>query len=137
MSTSLKTAAASHAEHRQWQSDLACWKDDIENWRLEHSEAVLQLQDALNRIKEHGTCLDDHADSLASLQSSLEYHEKNLAASLQRGSDSALDETLNERHRKEADLHQRQKDAHERMKKHHHQAMSKVSLLTKALQEAC
>ncbi|QDT12718.1 hypothetical protein [Planctomycetes bacterium K23_9] len=134
MTISLKTAAESHADHRHWHSDVECWKDDIENWRAEHSTAVAQLQEALRQINEHGASLDQHADSVASLEGRLEYHEKNLAASLQNGSNTELDEMLSDQHAKQLDVHQRQHESHERIKKHHHTAMAQVAILKAALE---
>tara|TARA_R110002111_G_scaffold223541_1_gene285435 strand:- start:243 stop:767 length:525 start_codon:yes stop_codon:yes gene_type:complete len=137
MSSQLNTATQSHADHRHWQSDIACWNDDIENWRAEHSHAIIQLQEALSRINEHGQCLDEHAQSVAGLRDSLEYHEKHIAASLQKDTNTPIDDALNDHHKQESELHDKQRDAHERMKKHHHQAMAKVAMLAKALEEAC
>ncbi|TWU46879.1 hypothetical protein [Rubripirellula reticaptiva] len=137
MSTKLETATQFHADHRHWQSDIACWNDDIESWRSEHSHAIVQLQAALRQINEHGQCVNDHADSIASLESGLEHHEKSLAADLQNESTAGLDKTQCEHHQREADLHARQRAAHERMKKHHHQAMAKVAMVASALEEAC
>ncbi|WP_442510282.1 hypothetical protein SH528x_001894 [Novipirellula sp. SH528] len=137
MTISVNSAAQSHADHRHWKSDVECWSEDIQNWRMEHCAAIVQLQEAVKRINEHGKALDEHANAVASLETSLKAHEKNLAASLQNGSDAALDDRMNDQHAKQTELHLCQQNAHERMKKHHHQAIAKVAMLKHALEEAC
>ena len=95
-----------------------------------------RIQEALKQINGHGASLDQHAESVTALEGSLEYHEKNLAASLQNGSETGLDETLSNQHAKQSDLHERQQEAHERIKKHHHTAMAQVAILKAALEAA-
>ncbi|WP_144058157.1 hypothetical protein [Novipirellula maiorica] len=137
MTISENSAAESHADHRHWKRDVECWNEDIQNWRMEHCAAIVQLQEAVDRINEHGKALDEHANAVASLETSLGAHEKNLAASLQIGSDAAIDDRMNDQHAKQSELHLCQQNAHERMKKYHHQAMAKVAMLKNALEAAC
>lgn len=136
MAVKTKSVAESHADHRHWHSDVTCWQDDIQNWKAEHVIAIEELQAALKRITEHGESLEAHAKSVAELEAGLSQHEKSLAESLKGGTESAVDETLDKQHLKQAELHQRQQEAHERIKKHHHTAMAQVAILKAALENA-
>jgi hypothetical protein len=129
MTVATRTPVEMHSDHRHWKGDVDCWNDDISNWRSESQVALDHLRQIIQAIQERTRSIDDHADSIAKLESELEFHEKNLAAALQSNATTELDDDLRQRHVEEADLHRRQRVKHEVMKKSHHRAMVQVEML--------
>jgi hypothetical protein len=135
MSMTNKTSAEMHTDHRRWKGDVDCWNDDITNWQSETETAISHLKQIIQKLQEHVHLINNHAELIGSIESGLEYHEKNLASALQSNSFTDLDNDLADRHVKEAELHRRQRFAHEAMKRKHHQAMAHVEML-KAMVDA-
>jgi len=136
MAQKIETPAELHADHRHWQSDISMWKFDIQEWRAEHANALKEVEKIAELIRLHEETLNDHADTVETIEASLEFHEKNLAASLQDHADSDLDDALLGGHVEESKKFDSQRKAHERIKKHHHVAMAQVAALKHALEAA-
>jgi len=136
MNQKTATPADLHADHRQWQSDISMWQFDIKEWRSEHATALEELAKITELIELHETTLNEHADSVGTIETAMEFHEKTLAASIHDHADSDLDDALLGGHAKEAEKIAKQREAHERIKKHHHIAMAHVASLKRALESA-
>ncbi len=135
MSEKIESPAELHAEHRLWQSDISMWQFDLEQWRSELSKGLDEMEQIGAMLREHKKNVDEHADIIETIEAALEFHEKNLAASLRGNADSDLDDALVESHSVEAKKIAIQREAHERIKKHHHVAMASVAMLKSALLE--
>jgi hypothetical protein len=134
MNQKVESPAELHADHRTWQSDISMWNFDLEQWRSEHAAALKQLQEITELIQRHEKMLKEHEQSVEMIEAGLEFHEKNLAKSLQSGAESDVDDALVERHTEEAGKFAKQREAHERIKKHHHIAMAHVASLKRELE---
>ncbi|QDT02091.1 hypothetical protein K227x_04620 [Rubripirellula lacrimiformis] len=136
MTVSLHSAAATHADHRQWKNDLETWENDIANWRREHEDALAALEQVADCIRLHNESLDDHEQALQKTAFGLTAHEKKLADLLQSSGPLDLDDDLQQQHQQEAAQHQLNKAAHERIKRHHHRAMAQVAILKASVEAA-
>ncbi|MGB7347236.1 MAG: hypothetical protein WBD20_23640 [Pirellulaceae bacterium] len=136
MTTSLKSVAQAHADHRYWQSDLDMWAEDVVYWKGEQADALQELQQIAAEIREHGKALDDHNEKIVTLGTGLHAHEKELAAFMQTGVEGGMHEEFGSYHDRHAADHAQQRQAHERIKKHHHRAMAQVAILKAAMEAA-
>ena len=134
MTQKFASLAELHADHRHWANDISMWKDDIELWKKQHSAALDDLEEIIRLIRQNDHALDCHLDALETIESGLQFHEKNLAGSIVTGSGADLDEALVERHAETSAKFASQRRAHESMKKHHHIAMAYVATLKTALE---
>ncbi len=131
-----ESPAELHADHRLWQSELTTWQFDIQEWQSEHAAGREELKKIIELLRQHEKALSEHEDAVEAIGAGLEFHEKNLAASLRDRAHPCLDNVLLREHGEEADKFARQRAAHERIKKHHHIAMAHVASLKHALEAA-
>jgi hypothetical protein len=136
MAKKIESPAELHADHRLWLSDISMWQFDLEQWRSEFSTTLDAMDQIAAMLREHKKNVDEHADIIETIEAALEFHEKNLAASLQGSSDSDFDDALVESHAIEAKKIAIQREAHERIKKQHHIAMACIAMVKSALFEA-
>jgi hypothetical protein len=136
ITTTLKSVAQSHADHRYWQSELDMWAEDITNWKTEQADALAELRRIADEICEHGKALDEHNEKNAVLGSGLHAHEKELARSMKTGVEGDMHEEFCSYHERDAVDHGHQRDAHERIKKHHYRSMAQVAMLKAAMEAA-
>lgn len=136
MTQKFESPAELHADHRHWASEISLWRDDIEAWKKQISTALHELGRIAEAIRDHDKGLSHHLEALEGVESSLEYHEKNLAKSLGGSSDASFDNALHEHHSDEAKKIASQRVAHERLKKYQHIAMAHVATLKSCLESA-
>lgn len=136
MTQNFESPSELHADHRHWNIEISLWKDEIDVWKKQLSTALRDLEQMSELIRDHDNALDCHIKDLESIESGIQYHEKNLAKSLCGNSDFAFDNALLERHSVEAKKIAFQRNAHEGIKKHQHIAMAHVAVLKTALERA-
>ena len=125
-----------HAEHRLWASEHSMWCDDIELWYRQHESALTQLKKLEELIRQHGECLDCHAQEVQHLQHSAEGHEASMAAYRREGADAEGQQAMCANHLQQAERHAKQREAHEWIKKHHHTVMAHLTMLKTAIEAA-
>ena len=88
-----------HFEHKQWQSELAFWEDELKSFnnrldelinRWTNREVIMQLEHYQNEFILHGKVIDQ-------LQEAIEKHEIRIAGQTQVGQD-ALDTVMTKKH---------------------------------------
>lgn len=88
-----------HFEHKQWQSELAFWEDELKSFnnrlnelinRWTNREVIVQLEHYQNEFILHGKVIDQ-------LQEAIEKHEIRIAGQTQVGQD-ALDTVMTKKH---------------------------------------
>lgn len=88
-----------HFEHKQWQSELAFWEDELKSFknrlsdliqRWTNKEVLVQLEHYQNEFILHEGIIDK-------LQETIEKHETRIAGQLKSGHDS-LDTALTKKH---------------------------------------
>lgn len=88
-----------HFEHKQWQSELAFWEDELKSFnnrlnelinRWTNREVTVQLEHYQNEFILHGKVIDQ-------LQEAIEKHEIRIAGQTQVGQD-ALDTVMTKKH---------------------------------------
>ena len=136
MNTSLKSVAQSHADHRYWQSELEMWREDVANWKHEQADALVELEQIANEIRENAKSLDEHDEKVIVLGTGLRAHEKELAELVKTGVETDMHDDFCSYHQRHSADHARQREAHERIKKHHHRAMAQVAMLKAAMEAA-
>ena len=136
MTLKTESPAELHADHRKWKSDISMWRFDLEQWRSEHESALEQVEQIAETIRQNENTLNKHAEAVDTIEAGLEFHEKNLAASLRDHADSDLDDSLLSSHAENSKKFDTQREAHERLKKRHHIAVAQVAALKHALDAA-
>lgn len=88
-----------HFEHKQWQSELTFWEDELKSFnnrldelinRWTNREVIVQLEHYQNEFILHGKVIDQ-------LQEAIEKHEIRIAGQTQVGQD-ALDTVMTKKH---------------------------------------
>lgn len=81
-----------HFEHRQWQSELAFWEDELQTFENRLSELVTRwtAKDVLVKLEHYQNQFIMHGGVIEDLQEAIEQHETRIAAQSQTGSE-ALD----------------------------------------------
>jgi hypothetical protein len=121
-----------HGEHRQWSSDNAMWRDDLEAWKRESDRALAELGRLEHALREHHRELAGHRETIAAEELALREHERALAA-FEAGGEGEELIALARSHKQAADDHARRRREHEDLKKRHHTAMACWGLLVEAL----
>jgi hypothetical protein len=121
-----------HAEHRQWLSDDAMWRDDLAAWEGEVNEALEGLKMLGEALRKHGEALRSHLATIGREEEVANYHEKAIADYEAGGSGVPLLHTA-QIHQQTGARHVHKRLAHERLKRHHHTVMAHWNLLFKAL----
>jgi hypothetical protein len=122
-----------HADHLRWKSEVAMWRQDIEEWQREQARLLADLETALGAEVE---ALRQHKTTIVHQEGLIESHERlisQLEASGGRSNHDEIEARMAAEHDKEAGRHESMALAHERIKRHHHRAMSRLAVVLKAL----
>ena len=136
MTLKIESPAELHADHRNWKSDISMWRFDLNNGdrnKNRHLNKSSRLLKPSGKTRIHSTSMQTR---WTAIEAGLEFHEKNLAASLQDHAELDLDESLLSAHVENSKKFDSQREAHERLKKRHHIAVAQVAALKHALDAA-
>ncbi|TLP74256.1 hypothetical protein [Maribacter sp. ACAM166] len=107
-----------HFEHKQWQSELAFWEDELKTFKNRLSELITRwtAKDILVKLEHYQNEFILHGGVLEDLQEEIEEHETRIAGQSLMGKD-ALDIAIVEKHLKFRNKIETQRQIYEDLKK--------------------
>jgi len=124
-----------HVDHRHWQSQIATWAFDLQQWHTEHEKALAELEQVRELIRQHESTSANHQQAVTSLSAEIKEHEHALAEKSEKDAGKGASPCA-DGHQERAKSVETLRRAHERIKKHHHIAMAKVLSLKASLEAA-
>lgn len=107
-----------HFEHRQWQSELAFWEDELKSFSNRLSELVTRWtkKEVLAQLEHYQNEFVLHDGIIDKLQEEIEVHETRIAGQSKTGQD-ALDTTMTKKHLEFRDRMETQRQIYADLKK--------------------
>lgn len=115
-----------HFEHKQWQSELSLWEDELKsfNHRLEELVKRWTDNDVLAKLEHYQNEFIIHENVLESLQHEISAHESNMAVHSKR-QEEVIDRVFAKQHFEFRKKLERQRDIYNALKKHFFRFLSK------------
>jgi len=126
------THASIHHDHRQWNSEMTSWRDDLRQWSSEVKAAQTLAQIGLQK---HLALLESHGDAIQLGEQEVALHEHTLAEHQQAGDTATtpLDAPLLKAHHQRAAATEQLRQVHDQLKHRHHEIVTKLAALNRSL----
>ncbi|MCA9218081.1 MAG: hypothetical protein KDB27_33650 [Planctomycetales bacterium] len=112
-----------HQQHRNAESNIRSWIDDIYMWRAEHKQALAWLAQIESVIHQNDATLQDHSSMIDRLERHIRQHEHEIA--VEEKKEEFNDHTLlDDQHAEFTDNLTQANDAHTHIGKRHRQQMA-------------
>jgi hypothetical protein len=79
-----------HLEHKQWNTELSLWKDELKSFNKRLEELVVRYtnKDVLVKVEHYQNLFLIHDEAIHALQLHIEVHETNMAYHSKKGEDA-------------------------------------------------
>jgi hypothetical protein len=115
-----------HAEHKQWQSELAFWQDELKSFNNRLSELVSRWtnKEVLAKLEHYQNEFILHEGIIEKLEESIEQHESRIAAQT-RSEHDAMDTAFTKKHLEFRSKMEAQRQIYADLKKEFYQFLTK------------
>ena len=121
-----------HQQHREAETELSSWMDDIYMWRAEHKQALAWLSQIEAAIHENDMVLQNHSSAVDKQERHIRQHEHEIA--MQEQKHEFEDATpLAEQHAEFAQNQACLRDTHARIGERHREHMAHLKRLLEEL----
>ena len=121
-----------HQQHREAQTELTSWLDDVYMWRAEHKQALAWLSQIEAAIHENDMKLQQHSSIIDKQERHIRQHEHEIAMQ-QQHDQCEYPPDLAEQHEEFNAIQTEARENHARIGDHHRKQMANLKRLVEAV----